>query len=38
VIRADQELAQTQQPLDASRRENGRVRSVPHTVTGESST
>jgi GH15 family glucan-1,4-alpha-glucosidase len=38
VIRADQELAQTQQPLDAGRRENGRVRSVPHTVTGESST
>jgi GH15 family glucan-1,4-alpha-glucosidase len=38
VIRADQELAHTQQPLDASRRENGRVRSVPHTVTGDSST
>jgi GH15 family glucan-1,4-alpha-glucosidase len=38
VIRADQELAQTQQPLDARRRENGRVRSVPHTVTGDSST
>jgi GH15 family glucan-1,4-alpha-glucosidase len=38
VIRADQELALTQQPLDTRRRENGRVHGVTRTVTGDSST
>jgi GH15 family glucan-1,4-alpha-glucosidase len=40
VIRADQQLAVSQQPLDARRRENGRVVSdapVARTVTGDAS-
>jgi GH15 family glucan-1,4-alpha-glucosidase len=37
VIRADQELAVTQQPLDARRRENGRVAAHARTVTGDTS-
>jgi GH15 family glucan-1,4-alpha-glucosidase len=35
VIRADQELAVTQKPLDARRRENGRISVSPSTITGE---